>query len=78
MYLRILSDLGLSEDRLPECCVVRGRVDSHLAAYVASLRKEGRAVVCLFEGESPEDLREQFRVTHEVVRTADGFALVPL
>ncbi len=78
VYLRILSDLGLSEDRLPECCVVRGRVDSHLAAYVASLRKEGRAVVCLFEGESPEDLREQFRVTHEVVRTADGFALAPL
>ena len=75
VYLRALAGIADFEAPQHEAVVAPGEADPRLDALVERLRAAGRIVVRLLPGERLEDVAEHFIVTHEIVRTEQGFEL---
>jgi ATP phosphoribosyltransferase regulatory subunit len=76
VYLRALAGIADFEAPQHEAVVAPGDADPVLDALVERLRADGRIVVRLLPGERLENVAEHFIVTHEIVRTEQGFELM--
>lgn len=78
IYLRALA--GVQELEAPDASVViaRGPYDPAIESIIDTLRDQGRTVVRLLPGESVDALKEQFNITHELVRSENACELKAL
>ncbi len=78
IYLRALAAVAELEVPAASIVITRGSYDPAIESIIDTLREQGKTVVRLLPGESVDALKEQFNITHELVRTQNSYELKAL